>query len=90
MRYNGYVEQVASRELRNDTRGVLKRVENGDEVTITVDGRPAAVLRPVASGSRWMAKATFVRLFVEQPADRGLLADLDDLRGDETTDDLRW
>jgi prevent-host-death family protein len=90
MRHDGSVEQVTSRELHNDTRRVLERVENGDEVTITVDGRPAAVLRPVACGSRWMAKATFVRLFVEQPADRGLLADLDDLRGHETTDNLLW
>ncbi|HEX4083112.1 MAG TPA: type II toxin-antitoxin system prevent-host-death family antitoxin [Acidimicrobiales bacterium] len=84
------MEPVTSEELRNDTRGVLKRMESGDEVTITVDGRPAAVRRPVASGRRWMAKATYVRLYAEQPADRGLLADLDDLRGHETTDDLRW
>jgi len=89
MRHDDSVEQVTSRELRNDTRGVLKRVQNGAEVTITVDGRPAAVLGPVTSGSRWMAKATFVRLFVEQPPDRRLLADLVVLRGHETTDDLR-
>jgi len=84
------MEMVASRELRNDTRGVLRKVEEGGEVTITVDGRPAAVLRPVAAANRWMASSTFVRLFVDDPADRELLGDINELTGAETTDDLRW
>jgi len=37
---------VASRALRNDTRGVLRRVEAGEHVIITVNGRPVAVLAP--------------------------------------------
>ena len=35
---------VASRELRNRTRSLLDRVEAGESITITVDGRPVAVL----------------------------------------------
>jgi prevent-host-death family protein len=35
---------VASRELRNDTASVLRRVQAGEEVTITVKGQPVAVI----------------------------------------------
>ena len=54
---------VPSRELRNDTRGVLNRVENGEDVTITVDGRPIAVLRPLEQRKRRMAREEFVARF---------------------------
>ena len=46
------VGEVASRELRNDTRGVLRRVEAGEHVVITVDGRPVAVLACLEPGPR--------------------------------------
>lgn len=82
--------EVASRQLRNDTRGVLRRVEGGEDVTITVDGRPVAVLRPVSTGTRWVARSAFLRLFGEAQADAGLSGDLRDLLGGETTDDLGW
>ena len=51
IRYDGYVDQVASRELRNDTRGVLKKVENGDgsRSPSTAARRPSS---SVASGRR--------------------------------------
>ena len=32
-------EWVASRDLRNDTAGVLRRVQSGERVTITVNGK---------------------------------------------------
>ena len=41
--------EVASRELRNNTRAVLDRVEAGEAVTITVDGRPVARLEPIGN-----------------------------------------
>jgi prevent-host-death family protein len=79
--------QIASRELRNDTRGLLRRVEAGEDVTITVDGRPVAVLRPIASRPRWMnGSDLFLRLSRHQ-ADPGLTQELTDLAPD-TTDDL--
>jgi prevent-host-death family protein len=80
--------EIASRELRNDTRGVLRRVEGGEDVVITVDGRPVAVLRPVGARPRWMGKAQFVGRILSQQADHGLAAELRDLLPD-TTDDLR-
>ncbi len=78
---------VPSRELRNDTRGLLRRVEAGEELLITVDGRPVARLAAVARRPRFVGREEFVRRFLPKQADPALRADLDELAGD-TTDDL--
>ena len=78
---------VASRELRNNTRSVLDRVAAGESVTITVDGRPVAVLRPTGRRPRWLPRAEFVHRIVEHQADPALADELRDLATD-TTDDL--
>ncbi len=78
---------VAARELRNNTRRLLERVEAGESVTITVDGRPAAVLSPVAKRVTWMRSDELLRRLDGRLADRGLLDDLRALSPD-TTDDL--
>lgn len=77
--------EIASRELRNDTRGVLRRVEAGEDVTITVDGRAVAVLRPLETRSRWVPRDRFVARLKQ--ADPGLGLDLREL-APEMTDDL--
>ena len=82
------VGNVASRALRNNTRELLERVESGEEVTITVDGRAVATLQPVGSRPRWMPKAAFLDLIVGHQADPGLAEELHRLAPD-TTDDLR-
>jgi prevent-host-death family protein len=80
--------EIPSRELRNDTAGVLRRVEEGESLTITTNGRPVAQLVPLPrSGRRWMSRAELVRLVREAQADPGLRDDLRELAG-ETTDDL--
>lgn len=38
---------IPQKELRNDVGRVLRRVEAGDVVTVTVAGRPVAELHPV-------------------------------------------
>jgi prevent-host-death family protein len=76
---------VASRELRNQTRDVLRRVAAGERVTITVNGRPVAVLAPVENRRRWVTRDEFVRRLVQ--ADPDLASELADLNPD-TTDDL--
>lgn len=80
---------VASRELRNNTRALLDRVDAGESVTITVDGRPVAVLQPVSRRPRWVSRDEFVRRVVAKQADPGLAATLRELAPD-TTDDLGW
>jgi prevent-host-death family protein len=79
---------VAVRELRNDTAGLLRRVQNGEQVTITVRGRPAARLVPLPSRQRrWLPREELVRRLRSAQADPGLRDDLARLAGD-TTDDL--
>ena len=38
---------ISERELRNRTSGVLREVEAGERIRITVDGRPVAELVPI-------------------------------------------
>jgi prevent-host-death family protein len=78
---------VASRELRNNTRAVLDRVDAGETIVITVDGREVAELRPIERRARWMSRAEFVRRFAGRQADPGLVDELRQLAPD-TTDDL--
>jgi prevent-host-death family protein len=77
--------EIASRELRNDTRGVLALVEAGESVTITVNGRPVATLEPIRNRRRWIRRDQFVRRLHQ--ADPGLAAELRALTP-ESTDDV--
>jgi prevent-host-death family protein len=79
--------EVASRELRNSTRSLLDRVEAGEHLTITVDGRPVAVLAPVGRRPRWLPKGELMPMVLASQADPALARDLHELAG-ETTDDL--
>lgn len=87
MCYSCAVSEIASRELRNNTRGLLARVAGGEDVVITVDGQPVAALRPLNLRPRWMNGADFARRLVHHQADPGLRAELHVLSPD-TTDDL--
>jgi prevent-host-death family protein len=78
--------EVASRELRNNTRALLDRVERGETLTITVGGRPVAVLQPVSRRRQQMSRDEFVRRVVPHQADAGLRADLRALAPDSTDD----
>lgn len=79
--------EVASRDLRNDTRAVLQRVEAGEEITITVSGRPVAVLCPLPARARWMPRHRLTALLDAHRADPALTAELSGL-APGTTDDL--
>ena len=67
---------VASRDLRNNTRALLDRVEAGESITITVDGRPVATLRARRSGGpgSWPATGSSATCSARR-ADPALLAD---------------
>lgn len=79
--------EVASRDLRNNTRALLDRVESGEALTITIDGRPVAVLQPLGRRPRWLPRDEFVRRILPHQADAGLATELAELLP-ETTDDL--
>jgi prevent-host-death family protein len=80
--------EIASRELRNNTADLLRRVEAGEEIVITTRGRRVAALVPLADQRRrWLPRGELVRRLGVAQADPGLRADLSRLAG-ETTDDL--
>jgi prevent-host-death family protein len=79
---------IATRDLRNDTAGVLRRVEAGEEVIITVNGKPVAQLTPISHAERrWLPRHELASRLRRLQADPGLRDDLRRLAG-ETTDDL--
>ena len=49
-RYNRRMSEFPLRELRNNTSALIRRAQAGDDVVITVSGKPAA--RLVAIGTR--------------------------------------
>ena len=80
--------RVATRDLRNDTAGLLRRVAAGEDVVITVRGEPVARLVPVRPlRRRWLPKEELVTRLRLAQADASLRQDLDRIAGD-TTDDL--
>ena len=80
------MSDVASRDLRNNTRALLERVEAGESITITVDGRPVATLAPARRRPRFVSRDVFVNEVITHRADAGLLADLRDLDPGDTDD----
>ena len=64
-----------------------ERVEAGETITITVDGRPVALLQPLARRPRWLSRSEFVADLLSRRADPQLASDLELLAG-ETTDDV--
>ena len=82
------MSEIAARELRNHTADVLRRVQAGEQVTITSRGRPVAELTPVREVRRRpIARAELAMRLGRAQADPGLRQDLAALAG-ETTDDL--
>lgn len=77
---------VASRELRNQTRSLLDRVAAGEAITITVDGRPVALLGPLPQRTRWMSRTAFLNLIAPHQADAALRDELRTLAPDTTED----
>lgn len=57
---------VGLRELRQDASELVRRVEAGEEIDVTVSGRLAARLVP-ATPKRWQAWADIADAFVGQP-----------------------
>jgi prevent-host-death family protein len=81
-------DEVAVRDLRNHTTRVLRRVERGERLRVTVNGRPVAEIRPLAR-RREVVPWDELSLALEAcRADAGLL---DDLRTavPDTSDDVR-
>jgi prevent-host-death family protein len=68
--------EVSARDLRNHTRDVLRRVEGGEEIEITVNGRAVAELRPARRKPHWVPWHVMEEVIREHGADPGLLDDI--------------
>jgi prevent-host-death family protein len=80
--------EVASRELRNDTAGLLRRVQAGEEITVTVNGKAVACLITLQpTRRRLLSRDELLRRLDRAQADPALREELAELAGD-TTDDL--
>lgn len=78
---------IPLRELRNDPSGVLKRVEQGERLRVTVDRRPVAELVPLPRRERWVPVDRSWPGLLDARADPGLRQELDEALA-ETTDEL--
>jgi prevent-host-death family protein len=77
---------VSVRELRNTVSEVLRRVEAGERVTVTVDRRPVAELIPLRR-RRAVPVEEARHIAARHPADAGLLREVRGLLS-HTTDDV--
>ena len=77
---------LPARELRNDVSGVLRRVEAGERLRVTISGRPVAELIPLTARRQTMTWEAFQRHLDGGLADPQLASDLAELLP-ETTDD---
>ena len=80
------VGSISVRELRNTVSEVLRRVEGGERLTVTVDRRPVAEIVPLRR-RRAVPATEALAIAARHAADRGLLSDVGGLLAD-TTDDL--
>ena len=86
MCYSGPVStDVSVRELRNHTAEVLRRVEAGERLRVTVDRRPVAELAPLPSRAVWVPRERVLGALTQ--ADAGLRDDLGEALPD-TVDEL--
>jgi prevent-host-death family protein len=79
---------IPQRELRNDIGRVLREVEAGERLRITVDGRPVADLVPIAGTPRtFVSRADVTQLLGQVALDGAFMRDIDRASGD-TIDEL--
>jgi prevent-host-death family protein len=71
---------IPQKELRNHVAEVLRRAEGGEELTITVAGRPVAQLGPIRE-AHWVPSSRLADLW-EMPPDPTLEKDLEFMGGE--------
>lgn len=78
---------IPARDLRNNVSAVLRRVEAGERLRVTVSGRPVAELGPLQTRPGTMPWDALFSGTHDWRADPGLAKELADLLPD-TTDDV--
>lgn len=67
-------DEVSVRELRNHTAEVLRRVEAGERLRVTVDRRAVAELSPLPQRTSWVPRRRALESLIQ--ADSSLSAEL--------------
>jgi prevent-host-death family protein len=80
------MEAITVRDLRNDTGGVLRRVEAGETLVVHSNRRPVARIVPLRERPTWMASDQFVARVLAHPADPALREQLAELQPDTIAD----
>jgi prevent-host-death family protein len=78
---------IPARDLRNDVSSVLRRVEAGERLRVTVSGRPVAELVPLPARPRTTSWDAFMADADEWRADPGSARQLGELVPDTTDDE---
>ena len=78
--------EISVRELRNHTSEVVRRIEAGEQLSLTVNRRPVADIVPHSTRLAWAPSSVVRSIAIETPADRAMIDDLADL--DETIDEM--
>lgn len=82
------MKTIPQRELRNRVSRVLRQVEAGERMRITVDGRPVADLVPIGGVRRkFVAQDEVLDLLARAPLDRKFSRDIEGAAG-ATVEDL--
>ncbi len=78
---------LPARDLRNDVSAVLRRVESGERLRVTVSGRPVAELVPLVTRPSSISWRALQESLISARADAALTRELAELNPD-TTDDM--
>ena len=81
------MEDIPARDLRNDISAVLRRVEGGARLRVTVSGRAVAVLEPLRRAPESIPWDEFIRDSDRWQADPGLAITLRELLPEMTDDE---
>ncbi|GMR02369.1 MAG: hypothetical protein BMS9Abin20_0703 [Acidimicrobiia bacterium] len=87
MCYNTDMATISVRQLRNDVSDVLRRAEAGEELTVTVNGRPTARVVPLSARPSSIPWELLARALERGAADSALAEHLEEMLPD-TTDDI--
>jgi prevent-host-death family protein len=76
------MKTIPQRELRNQITRMLRAVEAGESMRITVDGRPVADLVPIAGKRRTFAPRAEVEwILATASLDQAFAGDIDEVLG---------
>ncbi len=75
--YTGKMKTIPQ-DLRNRSGEILRQAETGEELTITVEGQPVAMLMPFPK-RQWVPRADYLRALTGLPPDPTFFSDIAEL-----------